>query len=203
MNLLRDIPATANDQPDTINAVGKRGQKLGNFTAIHGVRATGPFWIDVVDTVAHAYKEFGKSGLVGRNAEDLADLGNRGLDLLNPMFAEPSAPSGDDVVHHRTEPLSGFHVAEAFSNNPESNQAAYTGINSHVVNVAKAQFRAWCHSFKQYTNNGTVRLDMFSGEAIACCYELQLQASLRNGLPLHHSHRTILVTCQISVTTWV
>ena len=95
----------------------------------------------------------------------------------------------------------GFHVAEAFSNNPESNQAAYTGINCHVVNVAKAQFRAWCHSFRQYTDNGTVRLDMFSGEAVALCYELQLQASLRNKLHLHHSHRPILLTCQISVAS--
>ena len=87
------------------------------------------------------------------------------------MLCEQPDPSGS---------MLGFHVAEAVSNNPESNQAAHTGINSHVVNVAKAQFRAWCHSFKQYTDSGMLRLEIFSGEAMALCYELQLQASLRN-----------------------
>ncbi|KAL8783007.1 MAG: hypothetical protein Q9195_009512 [Heterodermia aff. obscurata] len=162
------------------NAISERSQEISEFTAMHGVRATGPFWIDAVKTMAHTYREFWKTGVVGGNAEDLADLGNGGLGLVNPMFAASSAPPGDYAVHYGTEPLLGFHVAEAFSNNPESTQTARTGVNSHVVNVAKTQFKAWCHSFKQYADNGTVRLEMFSGEAIGLCYELQLQIALRN-----------------------
>ena len=162
------------------SAIGKRSQDNSNFTAIHGVRAAGPLYLDAVNTMAHAYREFWKTGVVGGNAEDIAELGNRGLGLVNPMFAASSAPTGDYAVHYGTEPLLGFHVAEAFSNNPQSTQGDSKGVNSHVINVAKAQFRAWCHSFKQYTDKGTVRVEMFSGEAITLCHELQLQVSLRS-----------------------
>ena len=162
------------------SAIGKRSQEIGDSKALQGVRAAGPFWTDAVETMAHAYREFWKTGVVGGNAEDVADLGNGGLGLVNPMFAVSSAPSGDFAVHYGTEPLLGFHVAEAFSNHPESTQGDSTGVNSHVVSVAKAQFGAWCRSFKQYTDNGTVRLEMFSGDAIALCHELQVQVALRS-----------------------
>ena len=162
------------------NAIGKRSQEISDFTAMHGVRAAGPLWIDAVSTMAHAYREFWKTGVVGGNAEDIGDLGSGGLGLVNPMFAASSAPTGDYAVHYGTEPLLGFHITEAFSNNPESIHGASTGFNNHVIDVAKAQFRAWCHSFKKYTDNGTVRLKMFSGDAIALCHELQLQVALRN-----------------------
>ena len=164
------------------SVIGKRSQETSTFTTMHGLRAAGPLWIDAVSTMAHAYREFWKTGVVGGNAEDIGDLGNGGLGLVNPMFAASSAPTGDYAVHYGTEPLLGFHVTEAFSNNPESIHGASTGFNNHVINVAKAQFRAWCHSFKKYTDNGTVRLEMFSGDSIALCHELQSQVALRNRL---------------------
>lgn len=164
------------------SAIGKRSQETRDFTMMNGVRSAGPFWIDAVSTMAHVYREFWKTGVVGGNAEDIADLGNGGLGLVNPMFAVSSAPTGDYAVHYGTEPLLGFHLAEAFSNNPESIHGASTEFNKHVVNVAKAQFRAWCRSFKQYVDNGKVRLELFSGEAIALCHELQLSVALRGRL---------------------
>ena len=163
------------------SAIGKRSQEISGSTMMHGVRSAGPFWIDAVSTMACAYNEFWKTGVVGGNVEDIADLGNGGLGLVNPMFAVSSAPTGDYAVHYGTEPLLGFHVAEAFSNNPESIHGS-TEFNKHVVNVAKAQFRAWCRSFKQYTDNGKIRLELFSGEAIALCHELQLSDALRGRL---------------------
>ena len=161
------------------SVIGKQSQKDSGSNYVHGVRAAGPNWMDAVSTMAHAYREYWKTGVVGGNAEDIADLGNDGLGLVNPMFAVSSAPTGVYAVHYGTEPLLGFHVAEAFSNHPESIHGASKGVNNHVINVAKGQFSAWCRSFKQYTDNGMVRLDLFSGEAVALCHELQLRLASR------------------------
>lgn len=161
------------------SVIRKRSQGIDGFTAMHGVRAAGPLWIDAVNTMAHAYREYWKTGVVGGNLKDIADLGKGGLGLVNPMFAESSAPGGDYAVHYGTEPLLGFHVAEAFSNNPESAIRASTGVIENVIDVAQAQFNAWCHSFKQYVDKGSVHLELFSGEAIAFCHELQLRVALQ------------------------
>ena len=90
-----------------------------------------------------------------------------------------SAHTGDYAVHYGTEPLLGFHVAQAFSDKPGDGTKK---VLESVVDVAKAQFRAWCSSFKRYVDNGCVRLNLFSGEAIALCHELQLRLDFHDGL---------------------
>lgn len=164
------------------NVIQKRSQKIAGFNAFHGVRAAGPFVFEAVKTMAHVYREYWKTGVVGGNPEDRADLGNISLGLVNPMFAVSSAPAGDYAVHYGTEPLLGFHVAEAFSNHPEGSTGASEGVNDHVIDVAKAQFRAWCHSFKNFVANGRVFLELLSGEAIGFCHELQLQIPFKTEL---------------------
>ena len=145
---------------------------------IHGVRAAGPFWTDAIETMSDAYRAYWKTGVVGGNASDLSDLGNGGQGLVNPMFAVSSAHSGDYAVHYGTEPLLGYHLAQAFSDKPEKNATAADA----VIKIAKAQFRAWCSSFKDYVHNERVRLNLFSGEAIALCHELQLHIDLHDQL---------------------
>ena len=157
------------------NAIQKRSEKIVGLSTFHGVRAAGPFVFEALKTMGHVYTEYWKTGVVGGNPEDRADLGNKGLGLVNPMFAVSSAPGGDYAVHYGTEPLLGFHVAEAFSNHPEGSTRASKGVNDHVIDVAKAQFRAWCHSFRDFVTNGRVFMELLSGEAMGFCHELQLQ----------------------------
>ena len=164
------------------NANQKRSQEIAKTKAIHGVRSAGPFLFDAVETMAHVYKEYWKIGVVGGNPRDKADLGNNSLGLVNPMFAVSSAPAGDYAVHYGTEPLLGFHVAEAFSSHPEGRTGATKGVNDYVIDVAKAQFKAWCYSFKKYVENGRVYLELLSGETIGFCHELQLQLRFQTEL---------------------
>ena len=145
---------------------------------IHGVRAAGPFWTDAIETMSDAYKAYWQTGVVGGNSNDLVDLGNGGRGLVNPMFAVSSAHSGDYAVHYGTEPLLGFHLAQAFSDKPGQSATAADA----VIKTAKAQFRAWCSSFKGCVYKERVRLNLFSGEAIALCHELQLHIDLHDQL---------------------
>ena len=164
------------------DAIQKRGQEIAKTKAIYGVQSAGPFLFDAVETMDNVYKEYWKTGVVGGNPGDKADLGNNGLGLVNPMFAVSSAPAGDYAVHYGTEPLLGFHVAEVFSNLPEGSTGATKGVDDHVIDVAKAQFKAWCYNFKKYADNGRVYLELLSGEAIGFCYELQLQLPFQTEL---------------------
>ena len=160
------------------SVIGKRSLEIGDSRVIHGVRAAGPFWTDAIETMSDAYRAYWKTGVVGGNSSDLADLGNGGQGLVNPMFAVSSAHSGDYAVHYGTEPLLGFHLAQAFSEKPEKSATAADA----VIKIAKAQFTAWCSSFKDYIHNERVRLNLFSGEAIALCHELQLHLDLHDQL---------------------
>lgn len=164
------------------NVIQKRSQDIAKTRVIHGVRAAGPFWVDAVESMARAYREYWKTGVVGGNSKDKADLGNQGLGLVNPMFAVSSAPAGDYAVHYGTEPLLGFHVAEAFSNHPEGTTGATKGVNDHVIDVAKVQFRTWCYTFKEFVQNKRVYLEFLEGEAIGFCHELQLQIPFQDQL---------------------
>lgn len=128
--------------------------------------------------MADAYRAYWKTGVVGGNSSDVADLGNGDRGLVNPMSAVSSAHSGDYAVHYGTEPLLGFHLAQAFADTPEGNAMA----TDAVIKIAKAQFRVWCSSFKDYVHKQRVRLNLFSGEAIALCHELQLHIDLHDEL---------------------
>ena len=160
------------------SVIGKRSLEIGDSRMIHGVRAAGPFWTAAIETMADAYRAYWKTGVVGGNSSDVADLGNGGRGLVNPMFAVSSAHSGDYAVHYGTEPLLGFHLAQAFSDKLEKDATAADA----VIKIAKAQFRAWCSSFKVYVHKERVRLNLFSGEAVALCHELQLHIDLHDQL---------------------
>ena len=90
----------------------------------------------------------------------------------------PELPIGDYAVHYGTEPLLGFHVAEAFSKCTKGSSQ----IMNAVIDVTKAQFKDWCCSFKSYADHGRIRLELFSGEAISLCYELQLRIAFHEKL---------------------
>ena len=155
------------------STIKKRGQQSENAQAIHGIRAAGPFWIDAAATMTQMFQEYWKTGVVGGNPKDVADLGKGARGSVNPTFSVSSAPAGDYAVHYGLEPLLGFHLAQCFSNSA----VKISAVNTTIIDVAKAQFKAWCSSFKKYVAYHRVHLIFHSGEAVALCYLLQLHLS--------------------------
>lgn len=155
------------------SVIAKRSREVVNRNFSQGLRGAGPMWPEAVETVAHLYKTFWKTGVVGGNAKDLNALGNRGRGLVNPMFAVSSAPTAAFAVHYGTEPLLGFHVAEVFGNKSGNKRASVAAKADQVVTVAKTQFRDWCSSFKKNLGKDRIVINMFCGEALSLCGELQ------------------------------
>lgn len=61
-----------------------------------------------------ACEQYSKTGVVGGNREDILALGSSRKRRVNPMLAISSASNGDFALHYGSDPLLGFHVAEAF-----------------------------------------------------------------------------------------
>lgn len=113
-------------------------------------------------------KRYWKTGVVGANRQDVLALSNNGEGRVNPMFAVSSAPTGRFAVHYGSDPLLGFHLAEAFDT-----AAAAEEVIERVVRLAKYQFQEWCGTLARCTKNDRVRISLHCGEAIRLCHELQ------------------------------
>ena len=160
-------------------AITERSQLIGASTKLHGLRSVGPMWSEAAETMAHAYRNFWRTGVAGGNPEDIRALGNKSKGLVNPMFAISSAPKGTFAVHRGTEPLLGFHVAEAFGDESWNRNVSVVTKVSRVVGVAKNQFHDWCISFKKYVAYERVTINLFCGDALTLCHELQLELTLK------------------------
>jgi hypothetical protein len=159
--------------------VGSSGTKT-----LHGMRSAGAHITNALETMSSAFEGYWKTGVTGGNEEDERSLGNLGKGRLNPMFAISSAPAGGYAVHYGSDPLLGFHLAEAFD-------MAEPG-KSHmdcVVKLAKFQFRSWCDSFVRFLEQDRISIVLHCGEAVSLCHELQRQplaeANLQNAPSLY------------------
>ena len=156
-------------------AIAKRGEKIATSGSLTGLRSAGPMWGEAMDIISHVYRSFWQTGVAGGNLEDLTALGHNNRGFVNPMFAVSSAPAGDFAVHYGTEPLLGFHLAEAFVDTVGSPKANVIESVARAVRVAKTQFHDWCLSFKKYAERENVLISFFCGEALALCHELQVK----------------------------
>lgn len=128
--------------------------------------------------MAHAYREYWRTGVTGGNAADVVELGNSGKGFVNPMFAVSSAPAGDYAVHYGSEPLLGFSLAQAFHRQALAGSGNVVKSTEEIVKAAKLQFRDWCSSFKKYLDSGRVVIQLFDGDASTLCHELQLDLTV-------------------------
>lgn len=143
--------------------------KIGQagFT-LHGVRAAGAHWANGIRTMSDTFKRYWKTGVAGGNRRDVQALSNDGKGRVNPMFAISSAPTRGFAVHYGSDPLLGFHLAEAFDTATGSDDAI-----ERVVRLAKSQFHNWCESLATYIKNDRIHISLHCGEAIRLCHELQ------------------------------
>lgn len=141
------------------------------------VRSAGPLWrysLDMTPRLHHWYWETGLASGVSGHWDESSD-GEERL-LPNPMFAVSFAPSGEFAVHYWTEPLCGFHLTETFRSWCSSEAIPTQQEKSQrLVQAAKDQFRGWCNAFMIFVQTQRIRIQFFSGDALALCHELQFE----------------------------
>lgn len=118
------------------------------------------------DVTASAFHQFWKTGVVGGNSHDLAELGEGNSSVANPLFTISSGIQGRYAVHYGTDPLQGFHLAECF----DGHTPATVDV---LVSVAKQQFRDWCSAYVQRAKEAQVLIRFHHGDAISFCHQLQ------------------------------
>lgn len=164
------LPRTQKYEDDTRSAIAAiYNDKIGQAgCTLHGVRAAGAHWANGMRTMSDTFDRYWKTGVTGGNRRDVQALSNDGKGRVNPMFAISSAPTRGFAVHYGSDPLLGFHLAEAFDTATGSDDAI-----ERVVRLAKSQFHNWCENLAGYIKNDRIHISMHCGEAIRLCHELQ------------------------------
>lgn len=135
-----------------------------SFTKFH---SAGAHIINGLETMSSAFEGYWKTGVADGNKKDLSSLGNHDKCLVNPMFAVSSAPIGGFAVRYGSDPLLGFHLAEAF----DSVEPRRSMVD-RVAKIAKSQFRNWCDSVLKTIAEECVKIVLHCGDAISLCLEL-------------------------------
>lgn len=109
------------------------------------------------------FSNYWKTGTVFRKHSDLS----RAV-LPNPTFFYSLVGEGW-CVHYGTDPLGGFHLAEAYAHASSPEKVT----EADLIKVAMTQFRQWCAAFRVAVKADSVRLRVFAGDAIAFCHALR------------------------------
>ncbi|KAL8917654.1 MAG: hypothetical protein Q9208_007835 [Pyrenodesmia sp. 3 TL-2023] len=173
----RTFDAAGQAATDLRDGLSQNIKKIGQTNMINGLRSAGACWPNAFKTVGHVFREYWGTGVAAGNSEDRKRLGNGGKGFANPMFAISSAPSGKFAVHYGAEPLVGFHLAETFRSLGTENLDLATQSN-RLVQAAKDEFTQWCRVFGDAVNAQRVCIQLFFGEALNFCHELQLELAL-------------------------
>lgn len=163
---------------DLRNGVSQRSKEIGESIMLNGLRSAGPAWPDALEIVGHLYRKYWQTGVAGGSSEDCKKLGKKDKSFANPMFAISSAPSGNFAVHYGTEPLLGFHLAETYRTLGSGQKMTPASQSDKLVQAAKNQFKEWCQAFLDVIKTRRVRIQLFFGEAVTFCHELQLELGL-------------------------
>ncbi|KAL8859677.1 MAG: hypothetical protein Q9178_003791 [Gyalolechia marmorata] len=161
---------------DKIVRIGmlKRSKEIGTSSYLHGLRSAGPLWFSGMEVSGHSYRKYWETGVAGGNSMDSKALGEKGKGYANPMFAVSSAPSGEFAVHYGSEPLLGFNLAETFRELECGKKLHLAAQSDRLVEAAKTQFTNWIGNFAKLVKKQRVCTQLFHGDAIALCQQLQL-----------------------------
>lgn len=154
-----------------IDDMKEMSRKRGFGGTTTAARSAGPLAFHADQVVSRQFSSYWSSGIT----DDDAQSQKRRL-TVNPTFA--FSIDGDKfAVHYGTDPLTGFHLAEAFASGKFTRPQER--IPSHeVVRVAKDQFSRWCTSVSKRLKGSnpsspTFVIRMFAGDALMFCQALK------------------------------
>ncbi|KAI5195913.1 hypothetical protein E4T38_08776 [Aureobasidium subglaciale] len=113
----------------------KSNTKDGPITIIHGTRSAGTHGLMAAPPLNVAFHDFWKTGVVAGNNEDVSALGRDGGGRVNPLMSVSPIASKNFDVHYGSDPLIGFHLAEAFDLSTAANAES-------LARLVKSQFSA-------------------------------------------------------------
>lgn len=142
-------------------------QQLGSGMNLTGIRTAAPVGFASLKDLPQMFQHFWKHGVTDEDRGRLSKNKHP-----NPMFTG----SLDDAftLHYGTDPLLGFHLANAYAPLTPDSPLVLTGKSDlrTVVAAARLQFRKWSTSFRRLARKRlTVRF--FAGDALALCHTLQ------------------------------
>ena len=150
---------------DGMKEMSERKGYRGTTTA---ARSAGPLGLHTIQVVSRHFDSYWSSGTTDDGTQGQGQGRKRRL-TVNPTFA--FSMDGDKfAVHYGTDPLSGFHLAEAFASGKLTRHRER--IPPHeVVRVAKDQFSRWCRSLSKRLKSSnpsspTFVIRMFAGDAL-------------------------------------
>ena len=153
-------------------------RRIGAGGTTSAVRSAGPFLLHANEAISRQFSSYWSSGTT--DAQDRAQ--KRHLNV-NPTFA--FSIDGDKfAVHYGTDPLCGFHLAEAFASGKYI--SSDERITPHeVVRIAKEQFSRWCTSVSKRLkdcnpSSPTFVIRMFAGDALMFCQALKYCEVMRS-----------------------
>ncbi|KAL8801603.1 MAG: hypothetical protein Q9182_004333 [Xanthomendoza sp. 2 TL-2023] len=170
----KTIDVSGKINTDVRDGMSQRTKDLGTLEFFQGVRSAGPLWMSGMEVCSYVYRKYWETGVAGGNSTDYKELNGKGRGLANPMFVVSSAPSGKFAVHYGSEPLLGFHLAETFRELHTGEKLALAAQSDRLVEMGKAQFNEWCGNFALFVEHRRFCVQLFSGDAVALCYQLQL-----------------------------
>ena len=158
-----------------IDGIKEMSRKTGSGGTTTTGRSAGPLVLHAHDVVSRQFSSYWSSGTTDDGAQARGQGQKRRLNV-NPTFA--FSIDGDKfAVHYGTDPLCGFHLAEAFASGKFTRP--HERIPPHeVVRVAKDQFSRWCTSLSKRLKNcnpssPTFVIRMFAGDALTFCQALK------------------------------
>lgn len=133
---------------------------------LNGTRSAGAHGILASLLVTDAYHEYWKTGVVAGNDQDISALVRENGGRANPLIFVSS--SGAFNMHYGSDPLLGFHLAEAL----DSHQTTEATLNS-FARIAKSQFSGWCHEFVSGVASRSLNIMHHCGDALNFSHALQ------------------------------
>ncbi|KAI6104717.1 hypothetical protein EV401DRAFT_642340 [Pisolithus croceorrhizus] len=136
------------------------------------MRSAGPLAPVTLSAISEQFKRFWMTGVTDDGSPDTKLANNP-----NPTFA--FSLFGDEfTVHYGTDPICGFHLAEALASSGVELPNNSALIIPKVVRAARQQFSTWCKAVTRRVRNtsassASLVVRMYAGEALAFCQALR------------------------------
>ncbi|KIK13866.1 hypothetical protein PISMIDRAFT_371194 [Pisolithus microcarpus 441] len=136
------------------------------------MRSAGPLAPVMLSAISEQFRRFWMTGITDDGSPDTKPTNNP-----NPTFA--FSLFGDKfAVHYGTDPITGFHLAEALASSGVELPNNSVSVIPKIVRAARQQFRTWCKAVicrvrNSSASSASLIVRMYAGEALAFCQALR------------------------------
>ncbi|KAG1865904.1 hypothetical protein DFJ58DRAFT_863671 [Suillus subalutaceus] len=143
-------------------------------------RAAGPLSMYALKMVDDHYNIYWETGICSAVPKRPSEISHPNPTLAYSMVGEKFG------VHYGTDPLSGFHLAEALAPAVGSSRHPEQVTLKDIVNVCKTQFSRWCTSVSKVLSSqgpsspSLLIIRCFVGDALSLCQALDYSRTMKS-----------------------